>query len=239
MDWRGKSGVTAECEVWKASGKHDPALGWNKGNSVGGSGVLGFMTKFLASLCCVLMLAGWASAEEKPWVAGKSAHASFPARGMVILHLGAGDATVIENPNAKEIVITTETRAADKVNSIRASVNAAGSTADVIVDGPNNFRYRIELPTAADLKVRMSAGDLTIDGVDGNTDVELHAGDCNISLATAPENFGPIDMSVKAGDLSSGPFGASKGGLFRHFHLNRIAKYKFHAHVGAGDLVVK
>lgn len=189
---------------------------------------------------CVLMLAGFATAEEKPWVAGKTARASFPSRGMVILHLSAGEATVVENPEAKEIVITTETRSADKANSIHASVNAMGSTADVRVDGPNkDFRYRIELPTAADLKLRMSAGDLNISGVDGNTDVELHAGDCTIGLASAPENFGPIDLSVKAGDVSADKFNAQKGGLFRHFHERRIAKYKFHAHVGAGDLVVK
>jgi hypothetical protein len=188
---------------------------------------------------CVLLLAGFATAEEKPWVTGKSARAAFPARGMVILHLGAGDATIVENPDAKEIVITTETRAADKVNSIRATVNAAGSTADVQVDGPNNFRYRIEMPTAADLKLRMSAGDLNISGVDGNTEIELHAGDCNIELGTPADNFGPIDLSVKAGDVSADKFNAQKDGLFRHFHDRRVAKYKFHAHVGAGDLVVK
>lgn len=185
------------------------------------------------------MLVGLAAAEDKPWVAGKSTRVAFPARGMVILHLGAGDATVVENPDAKEIVITTETKSAEKLNSIKVSVNAAASTADIRVDGPNNFRYRIELPTAADLKIRMSAGDLTVSGVDGNFDTELHAGDCNVQLGTAAENFGPISLSVKAGDVDGGPFNVSKGGLFRHFHETRVAKYKFHAHVGAGDLTVK
>jgi len=198
------------------------------------------MKRAWLAVWCVLLLVGLAVAEDGPWVAGKTARTAFPARGMVILHLGAGDATVVENPDAKEIVITTETRSADKLNSIKVSVNAAGSTADVRVDGPNNgFRYRIELPTAADLKVRMSAGDLTISGVDGNTDVELHAGDCTIKLGTAAENFGPISLSVSAGDVKGDAFGASKGGLFRHFHEHRVAKYKFHAHVGAGDLTVK
>jgi hypothetical protein len=188
---------------------------------------------------CVLLLAGLASADEKPWVSGKSAHVAFPTRGMVILHLGAGDATVVENPDAKEIQVTTETKSADKVNSIKVSVNAAGSTAEIRVDGPNNnFRYKIELPTTADLKIRMSAGDLTVSGVDGNFDSELHAGDCNIKLATSAPNFGPIDLSVGVGDVSAAPFGASKDGLFRHFHEKRMAKYKYHAHVGAGDLNV-
>ena len=198
------------------------------------------MKKQLLWVWCVLLLVGVAAAEDGSWQQGKTVRAPFAARGMVILHLSAGDATIVENPDAKEIVITTETKSAEKLKSIKVSLNAAGSTADIRVDGPdNNFRYKIELPTAADLKIRMSAGDLNVSGVDGNFDAELYAGDCNVQLATAPENFGPIDLSVKAGDVTAEPFRASKGGLFRHFHDRRIAKYKFHAHVGAGDLNVK
>ena len=158
----------------------------------------------------------------------------------MVLHLGAGDATVVSNPSAKEIVVTTETQSEEKLNDIKVGVKVTGDSAVVHVTGPHNrFRYKVEIPTAANLKVRMSAGDLKVSGVDGDTDIEVHAGDCTIELGTAPENFGPINLSVKAGDVSAGPFKASKGGLFRHFHDERVAKYRFHAHVGAGDLTVR
>jgi len=180
-----------------------------------------------------------AAAEDKPWVAGKTARADFAARGAVLMRLGAGDATVVSDPNAKEIVVTTETQSSQKLNEIKADIRVTGTYAEIHVNGPHNFRYKITLPTAARLKVRMSAGDLNISGVDGDVDVELHAGDCGIQLGTAAENFGPVDMSVGAGDVDGAPFNASKGGLFRHFKNEKASKYRFHAHVGAGDLTVK
>jgi hypothetical protein len=200
------------------------------------------MKRALLSMCCVLMLVGLAAAEDKPdkpWVAGKSAHTSFAARGEVLMRLGAGDATVISDPNAKEITVTTETKGGEKQNEIKTDVRITGTYAEIHVDGPNNgFRYKITLPTAARLKVRMSAGDLNISGVDGDVDVNLHAGDCNIQLGTGAENFGPVDLSVNAGDVNGEPFNANKSGLFRHFKNEKASKYRFHAHGGAGDLNV-
>ena len=192
------------------------------------------------SVWCVLLLAGLATAEDKPWVAGKSAHAGFAARGSALMRLGAGEATVISDPNAKEITVTTETKGGEKQSEIKTDIKVTGTYAEIHVDGPNNgFRYKITLPTAARLKVRMSAGDLNISGVDGDLDVELHAGDCGIQLGTGAENFGPVDLSVKAGDVTAAPFNAEKSGLFRHFRNDKASKYRFHAHVGAGDLTVK
>jgi hypothetical protein len=198
------------------------------------------MKRALVSVWCVVLLVGLAAAEDKSWVAGKTSRASFAARGEVLMRLGAGDATVISDPNAKEITVTTETKSGEKQNEIKTDVRITNNYAEIHVDGPNNgFRYKIILPTAARLKVRMSAGDLNISGVDGDVDVELHAGDCNIQLGTGAENFGPVELSVKAGDVTAEPFNAEKSGLFRHFKNAKASKYRFHAHVGAGDLTVK
>jgi len=197
------------------------------------------MRRVIVTVWCVLILAGSVFATEKPWHEGRTTRAAFAARGTVTLHLGSGDATVVSNPDAKEIVITTETKSEDKLNDIKADLKVTGSEAEVRVSGPKYFRYHIELPTASHFKIRMSAGDLKIRGVDGDFDLELHAGDCTIELGSAGENFGPVDLSVGAGDLTAGPFAASKSGLFRHFKNTRVSKYRFHAHVGAGDLTVK
>jgi hypothetical protein len=198
------------------------------------------MKRALVSVCCVLLLVGLAAAEDKPWVAGKSAHAAFAARGSALMRLGAGDATVISDPYAKEITVNTETKGGEKQNDIKTDIRITGTYAEIHVDGPNNgFRYKITLPTAARLKVRMSAGDLNISGVDGDLDVQLHAGDCGIQLGTGAENFGPVYLSVNAGDVTAAPFNADKSGLFRHFKNEKASKYRFHAHVGAGDLTVK
>jgi hypothetical protein len=177
--------------------------------------------------------------KEKPWVTAQSARAAFSARGTVTLQLGAGDATIVSEPGAREIVVTTEIKNPGKAKDIKTKINVTGDSALVKVTGPDNFRYKIVLPTALNLKVRMSAGDLSLSGVDGSLDLQLHAGDCNVYLGSAAENFGPIDLSVGAGDITGEPFAASKSGLFRHFHDHRMGKYRLHVHVGAGDLRVK
>jgi hypothetical protein len=164
---------------------------------------------------------------------------AFKAGGTIYLHLGAGDADVVVKPGTSEIVVTTKTKEAETKDT-RVSVKVVNTRADVSVHGPkNHFEYRVEIPSAAHLIVRMSAGDLNISGVDGDLDAELHAGDCNINLGATPDSYGPVDLSVRAGDVEAPAFKVSKDGLFRHHREKRIAKFKLHAHVGAGDLRVK
>jgi hypothetical protein len=45
---------------------------------------------------------------------------------------------------------------------------------------------------------------------------------------------------VTAGDVKAPAFGVNKGGLFRSFRKEYPGgKYRLHAHVGAGDLVLR
>jgi hypothetical protein len=88
------------------------------------------------------------------------------------------------------------------------------------------------------LYVRMPAGDLTVEGVSGDKDVELHFGDLTIAVGNAAD-YSHVDASVMSGDLEAAPFGESHGGLFRSFEKSGSGKYKLHAHVGAGDLTLR
>jgi hypothetical protein len=106
--------------------------------------------------------------------------------------------------------------------------------------GPNDgVRIRIEVPKSSNLFVRAPAGDLTLSGITGDKDVEIHAGDLTISVGN-PGDYKHADGSVWAGDLTASAFGVTKDGLFRSFDKDNAAgKYRLHAHVGAGDLVLK
>jgi hypothetical protein len=84
----------------------------------------------------------------------------------------------------------------------------------------------------------MSAGDLRISGIEGNKDVESHAGDLTIQLDD-PKKYGEVDASVRMGDLSLPAFNVSKGGMFRSWKRNEKGEYRLHVHLGAGDLTVR
>ena len=81
----------------------------------------------------------------------------------------------------------------------------------------------------------LTAGDLTVDGIEGNKDIESHAGDLTIDVGRA-EDYSHVDAALWAGDLEAPPFNVSKGGLFRSFDWKGGGAYTLHAHLKAGDL---
>ena len=93
----------------------------------------------------------------------------------------------------------------------------------------------IEVPERSDLFVRLTAGDLRIEDIRGNKDVELYAGDARIDVGRA-EDYHTVDASVWAGDIHAAPFHVSKGGLFRSFDWSGKGPYRLHAKLKAGDI---
>jgi hypothetical protein len=124
----------------------------------------------------------------------------------------------------------------DDLQKVRAKIDVYKNEATVSADAPHgDFHVTVEVPSASDLVVRLSAGDLNIVGISGSKDVESHAGDMNIHVGDA-KDYGRVDASVNAGDLNAEAFGQSKGGLFRSFKWNGPGKYRLHVHLGAGDV---
>ena len=99
------------------------------------------------------------------------------------------------------------------------------------------IQITIHLPKTCDLYLRVPAGDVSVEGISGNKDIELHAGDLSIRVGD-PLEYAHVDASVNAGDVEASPFGESHSGLFRSFQKSGAGKYRLHAHVGAGDLTL-
>ena len=122
-------------------------------------------------------------------------------------------------------------------SDVKVRLEASGNTANVYVGkGPhNNFHVDIEVPRKSNLYLRITAGDVDINDVTGDKNIELSAGDLSVQVGDAAD-YGEVEASVYAGDLNASPFGVSKGGLFRSFHKKGSGGYRLYAHVGAGDL---
>ncbi|HEY2820166.1 MAG TPA: hypothetical protein VGJ06_03910 [Candidatus Acidoferrum sp.] len=153
------------------------------------------------------------------------------------LDLRSGDYKVVGSTAEKVSVRTTGDRA-EKGREVSLTFKHMNNHAELrMTGGPinNGPSILIEIPKASNLTVRLPFGDLNIEGVSGDKDVELHAGDLNIEVGN-PADYAHVDASVNAGDLSAGPFGETKDGLFRSFEKTGPGRYRLHAHVGAGDL---
>ncbi len=163
---------------------------------------------------------------------------AFPSGGKLRIQLRSGDFRIVGSDDNKITVKLSGTKAAD-ARDLTVHFKPSSSEAELRVSGgpKNELQVTINIPKNTGLFVRMPAGELAVEAISGDKDVELHFGDLTISGNNAAD-YSNIDASVTSGDLEAPPFGESHGGLFRSFHKTGPGKYQLHAHVGAGDLTL-
>ena len=165
--------------------------------------------------------------------------ADFPSGGRLRMHIRSGDLKIVGSDENK-IQIRYWGKNASRPQDVKISLRTVGGTGELRVHGGprNDFQIEIRVPRISDLYLRMPAGEAQVDGIVGNKNVEIHAGDLRLQVGPA-EGYAFANASVVAGDLDAGPFGVTKDGLFRSFHHQGPGKYTLYAHVGAGDLTLR
>ena len=160
----------------------------------------------------------------------------FSANGRVKMDLVSGDYHVVGSAQNR-IRLDWSVRDAEALARVEARADVRDHDASITTNGPSskNLRFTIEVPAQSDLYVRLAAGDLTIEDVRGNKDVELRAGDLRIDVGRA-DDYNKVDASLWAGDLKASAFQIYKEGLFRSFDWTGKGPYRLHAHLMAGDL---
>jgi hypothetical protein len=164
----------------------------------------------------------------------------LPYDTKLTLDLRSGDYKVTASTGEKISIRTTGDRA-EKGRDVSLTFKHMNTHAELkLTGGPTNNgpSILIAVPKSSNLIVRLPFGDLNIEGVSGDKDVEMHAGDLNIEVGN-PADYAHVDASVGAGDINAGPFGENKDGLFRSFEKSGPGHYRLHAHIGAGDLNLK
>jgi hypothetical protein len=161
---------------------------------------------------------------------------AFSQNGRIRMDLSAGDYHISGSPDNR-IRVEWSVRDADQLPRVHARADVRDHDASITTDGPTNkgLKFTIQVPDRSDLYVRLTAGDLRIEDIRGNKDVELHAGDARIDVGRA-EDYHSVDASVWAGDIQAAPFNVFKDGLFRSFDWSGKGPYRLHAHLKAGDL---
>ena len=164
----------------------------------------------------------------------------FPSDQKLHVQLRSGDNRIVGTDDHK-ISIHVSGRKAENARDLTANFKRFGNRADLRISGGstnNEVQMTIEIPKSSDIFVRMPFGELSVEGVSGDKNVELHAGDLSIEVGAAAD-YGHVDASVLSGGLEAQPFGESHGGLFRSFQKSGTGRYKLHAHLGAGDLTLR
>jgi hypothetical protein len=194
----------------------------------------------LAFALLVLVLPVSAGNVKDIVLAGKP-HMEFdcPSNVPLHLHVRSGEILIVGTDDDK-ITVDLAGKNADKIQDVKGRLSVANNVAELhLTGGPkNDLQIIIHVPKNSDLTARISAGDVNVQNVTGNKDVELRAGELTIAV-DKPEDYGHIDMSVNAGEVDAEIFGDSKGGLFRTISRDTAGKYRLHAHVGTGQLNIR
>jgi hypothetical protein len=118
---------------------------------------------------------------------------------------------------------------------VRADVRGQQATIATATPDSSDVKVHVEVPARADLHVRLTAGELTIEGIEGNKDVGLHAGELNIDVGRA-EDYNRVEASVWAGEVNASAYHTNKGGLFRSFDWHGRGRYRLTASLKAGEV---
>jgi hypothetical protein len=104
------------------------------------------------------------------------------------------------------------------------------------VNHGDNLQVRIEVPWKTNLRVQMPAGEVKVEEIKGDKDIDLYAG--QITVSSAHEwNYRSVNASVAIGEVRASVYDADKGGFFRSF-TKRTAdgEYRLRAHVTTGEI---
>jgi hypothetical protein len=161
----------------------------------------------------------------------------FQAGGNIEVKLSSGG-YLISGADSDTVSVTYSCDSPGMLREIKVAIKTQGSNASISVGNTpdnHNFHATIEVPRRSALWVRLTAGDLRLEGVEGDKDVEVRAGNIEIEVPH-PDEYGHRDASVTAGDLDASVFNVTKGGLWRSFRQSGPGKYRLHAHLMAGNI---
>jgi hypothetical protein len=160
----------------------------------------------------------------------------FASGGRVQMNLSAGE-YLITGTLSNRVHLDWSVRDANQLWRVKTRVEVRGTDATIETDGPSNSSFRVEIrvPVKTDLDVDLTAGKITVEGVNGNKAIDSYAGEVNVDIGRA-DDYRSIDASVWAGEIEAPAFRANKGGLFRSLGWNGGGPYRLRASLWAGKL---
>ena len=100
----------------------------------------------------------------------------------------------------------------------------------------NRLQIRIEVPWKTNLRVQMPAGEVKVEEIKGDKDINLYAGQITIS-SIHEWNYRSVKASVTIGEVRAAAYQADKGGFFRTFtRESPEGEYRLRAHVMTGEI---
>jgi hypothetical protein len=172
---------------------------------------------------------------------------SLPADGTLVLDMNVGELKIVPSPQADHLRL--EVRGDSKFDAKMVAswvkrFDVSADRASIEVNAPSHDHCNncssasatLYLPAHTALKVKLDVGDLNIQGIRGNKEVQVRIGDLRIGYED-PDEYAHVETTTHIGDVND-PLqsGDAHGFLGKSEDFTRQGKYHLRASVWIGDL---
>jgi len=166
----------------------------------------------------------------------------FVAGGMLHVRLRVGDVHIKRsNSNKIRLHYTVKSRRESRLKEAHVDIEIRGRDANIEFHGPaggnTQFDVELEVPQSTNLDVHEKVGDLTVDDIEGDKDLELSVGDIRVAVGRAAYHL--VRASTSIGDVNGDGYGETSGFLGKTLKYHGDGKYELRAHVGVGDITLE
>jgi len=163
----------------------------------------------------------------------------FVSGGYVHVRMSVGDLHIKRGESTRiRLEYTVKSRHEDNVKKARVEFDVRGNDARIQFHAPTGantqFDVELEVPANTHVDVHQKVGDLTVDRIDGDKDLNLGVGD--IRIYTEHAGYRLVNASTGIGDVNGDGYGESRGWLGKTLKYHGDGKYELRAHVGVGDI---
>ena len=163
----------------------------------------------------------------------------FVAGGMLHVHLSVGDVHVRRGADNKiRLRYTVKSRREGNVKEAHADLDVRGNDAKLEFHAPSGgnteFDVELEVPASTNLDVHAKVGDVIVEDVEGDKDLDLGVGD--IRLSGDRSSYRLVHASAGIGDVNGDGYGETSGWLGKTLKYRGEGKYELRARVGVGDI---
>jgi DUF4097 and DUF4098 domain-containing protein YvlB len=190
----------------------------------------------------VLVLFAWPSvgrADDWKYEETHREARDFVTGGSVHVHATVGDVHIRRGTsNQIRLEYTVKSRRESNVKKAIVDFDVHGSEANISFHAPTGgnteFEVDLEVPPSTNLDVHEKVGDMTVENIEGDKDLELGVGD--IRLANGASGYRVVHASTGIGDVNGADYGEASGWLGKTLKYHGEGKYELRAHVGVGDI---
>jgi hypothetical protein len=166
----------------------------------------------------------------------------FIAGGLVHVRLKVGDLRILRSDSNKiRVHYTVKSRSESRMKEAHVDLEVRDRDANIefhaATGGNTQFDVELEVPPNTNLEVHEKVGDLMVEDIEGDKDLELGVGD--IRIATGRSGYHLVRASTSIGDVNGSGYGETSGWLGKTLNYHGDGKYELRAHVGVGDITLE